>query len=106
MRSKHLDYGEWENDEGEYEEGEECDDLDQWYRTDAGHPDAVGVGALDFDERVRRVVAPLTGPLTRTDAFLGPTDFVSAAMKAAQAAVAATTEHSQNNKAYENLSVA
>ena len=90
---------------GDYEEGEECDGLDQWYRTDAGHPDSVGVGALDYDERVCRVDAPLRGPSTRADAFSGPTDFVSAARKAAQAAVAAATEHNQNNKAYEKPSV-
>ncbi len=40
------------NDEGFYEEGEDYDDLDQWYRTDAGHPDAAGVGVVDLDERV------------------------------------------------------
>ena len=88
-------------DKGEYKEGEENDDLDQWYRTDAGHPDAVGVGALDYDERVRPVVALPRGPQIKTDAFSGPTDCVSAARKAAQAAAAAATEHNQNNKAYE-----
>ena len=67
--------------------------------TDAGHPDAAGVGALDLDDRVRRAVAPLRGPLTKSDAFSGPTDFVSTARKAAQAAAAAATEHSQNSKA-------
>ena len=83
LRNKHLDYGEWGNDEGYYEEGEEYDELDQWYRTDAGHLDAAGIGALDLGERVRRAAAPLRGPLTKTDAFSGPTDFVSAARKAA-----------------------
>ena len=48
---------------------------------------------------------PIRGPQTKADAFLGSTDFVSAARKAAQAAAAAATEHTQNNKAYEKLSV-
>ena len=92
------------NDDGYYDEGEEHDDLDHWYRTDAGYPDAVGVGTIDYDERVRRVVAPFRGPQTKVDTFLGPTDFVSAARKAAQAAAAAATEHTKSNKAYEKLS--
>jgi hypothetical protein len=56
-------------------------------------------------KRVRRVVAPLTGPLTKNDPSSEPTDFVSAARKAAQAAAMAANEHSQNNKAYAKLSV-
>ena len=51
-------------------------------------------------DRVRRVVAPLTGPQTKPDASFEPTDFLSAARKAAQAAAAAVNEHNQNNKAY------
>ena len=51
-----------------------------------------------------RQFAPLTGPLTKPDFSQEPTDFVSAARKAAQAAALAATEHSQNNKAYEKLS--
>ena len=35
-----------------YDEGDERDVLDQWYRTDAGYPDAAGVGAIGYDERV------------------------------------------------------
>ena len=93
------------NDEGDYEQCEEHDDLDNLYRSDAGHPDAVGVGALDYDERVRQAAAPLGGPQIKIDAFPGATDCVSAARKAAQAAAAAATEHNQNNMARAKLSV-
>ena len=47
----------------------------------------------------------MTGPRTKPGPSLEPADFVSAARKAAQAASLAATEHSQNNKAYEKLSV-
>ena len=94
-----------ENEDEYYNEGDEHDNLDHWYRTDAGYPDAAGVETIDYDERVRRAAAPLRGPQTKADLFSGPTDFVSAARKAAQAAAAAATEHTQNNKAYEKLSV-
>ena len=44
--------------------------------------------------------------MTKTDAFSSPTDFVFLRPeKAAQAAAAAATEHIQNNKAYDKLSV-
>jgi hypothetical protein len=105
LRTKHLDYGEWEDGEEQYDEGGEDDDVGQWYRDETGYPDAAGAGAIGYDERVRRAAAPLKGPQTATDSFTGPTDFVSAARKAAQAAATAATEHSQNNKAYEKLSV-
>ena len=49
LRTKRLDYGDWENDDGYYYEREEHDDLDHWYRTDAGYPDAAGVGTIDYD---------------------------------------------------------
>ena len=73
--------------------------MEHWYRSETGHPEAVGVGDLDYGERVRKAVAPLTGPLTKPDPSLEPTDFVSAPRKAAQAASLAATEHSEHNVA-------
>ena len=105
LRTKHRDYGEWEDGDERYDEDGEEDDLGQWYRDETGYPDAAGVGTIDYDERVRRASAPLRGPQTTTDGLTGTTDFISAARKAAQAAATAATEHSQNNKAYEKLSV-
>ena len=105
LRTKHLVYGEWEDGHEHYNEGDENDDLDQWYRDETGYPDAAGVGTIGYGERVRRAAAPLTIPQTTTDGFAGPTDFVSAARKAAHSAATAATEHSQNNKAYEKLRV-
>ena len=96
LTNKHQDLGAWDYDE-EYEENDQ-DDLEHWYRTETGHPEVVGVGDLDYGERVRTAVAPLTGPLTEPDFSQEPTDFVSAARKAAQAAALAATEHSQHNK--------
>ena len=86
-------------------DGQDGDDLDQWYRDVIGNTDAAGVGPIDFNERARREAAPLRGPRTFNDDLTGPTDFVSAARKAVQAAAAAANEHSQNNKAYYKLSV-
>ena len=105
LRTKYLDYGEWEDGDEHYDEGGEDDDLGQWYRDETGYPDAAGVGTIDYDDRVRRAAAPLRGPQATTDGSTGPTEFISAASKAAQAAAAAATEHAQNNKAYEKLSV-
>ena len=52
LRTKHRDYGEWEDDgeldDGYYEEYE----LGQWYCDETGYPDAAGVGPIDYDERV------------------------------------------------------
>ncbi len=67
LRNKHLDYGEHEHDEEWYEEGDEQDGWEQWYRTETGHPDAAGVGAFYYCERVR-------GPQANTDSSLEPTD--------------------------------
>ena len=105
LRTQHLDYGEWEDGDEHYDDGGENGNLDQWYRDETGYPDAAGVWAIDYDERARRASAPLKGLQTTTDSFAGPTDFVSAARKAAQAAATAATEHSQINKAYEKLCV-
>ena len=91
LRTKHLDYGEWEDGDEHYDEGAGNDNLDHWYRDETGYPDAAGVGAFYYDERVRRAAAPLKGPQTTTDSCTGPTDFVSAATKAAQAAATAAT---------------
>ena len=88
----------------EYEDYEP-DGLERWYRAAKRHPEAAGVGDLVYGERVCPAAAPLTGPLTKSDLSQEPTDYVSAARKAAQAAAAAATEHSQNNKAYAKLSV-
>ena len=79
--------------------------MDQWYHDETGYPEAAGVGPIDYAERVRHASAPLRGPQKTADCPTGPTDFISAARKAAQAAATAATEHSQNNKAYEKLSV-
>ena len=105
LRVKHHEYGEEEYYVDHGEEYYEQDELDQWYHDETGYPEAAGVGSIDYDERVRRASAPLRGPQTTTDGSTGPTDFISAARKAAQAAATAATEHSQNNKAYEKLSV-
>ena len=56
-------------DEGYYDEGEGRNDLNHWYRTDAGNPDVGGVGTIDYYERFRRAAAPLRGPQTKADAF-------------------------------------
>ena len=60
LRTKHLDYGEWDNEDEHYDEGDgqDYDNLDQWYRDVADFPDAAGVGPIDYDERVRRAAAP------------------------------------------------
>jgi hypothetical protein len=105
LRVKHHEYGEGEYDVDQGEEYYEPDELDHWYHDETGYPDAAGVGPIDYGERVRRASAPLQGPHTTSDCPTGPTDFISAARKAAQAAATAANEHSQNNKAYENLSV-
>ena len=102
---KHHDYGGEEYDGNQEEEYYEQDELDQWYRDETGYPEVAGIGPIDYGERVRRASAPLRGPQKTTDGSTGPTDFISAARKAAQAAATAATEHSQNNKAYEKLSV-
>ena len=52
LRTKHLDYGEWENEDEHYDGGEDDDNLDQWHRNETGYPDAAGVGTIDYDERV------------------------------------------------------
>ena len=62
-----------------YDKGEAHDNLDHWYCTDVGYPEAAGVGTIDYDERVRRASALLRGPQTSTDGLTGPTDFISAA---------------------------
>jgi hypothetical protein len=56
----------------------------------------ISITVKEFEEQLRL----LTGPLTKTDPSSEPTDFVSAARKAAQAAAAPANGHSQNNKAY------
>jgi hypothetical protein len=89
LRMKHHEYGEEEYDVDHEEDYYEQDELDQWYHDEAGYPDAAGVGPIDYDERVRRAAAPLRGPQTMSDCPTGPTDFISAARKAAQAAATA-----------------
>ena len=61
LRNTHQDYGEWDYDEEYAEEDGDHGDLEHWYRDETGHPEAVGVGDLDYGERVRR-----TGALDRT----------------------------------------
>ncbi len=43
LRTKHLDYGELENEDEHYDgsEGNDDDSLDHWYRNVTGLPDAV-----------------------------------------------------------------
>ena len=60
------------NDDEYYDEGDEHENLDHWYRTDAGYPDAAGVGTIDYDERVRSDAETLRGPHTKADTFSGP----------------------------------
>ena len=64
LRNKPQYHGEWDYDE-EYEDGDQY--LEHWYRAETGHPEAVGVGDLDYGEIVRKAVAPMTGPLTKPD---------------------------------------
>ena len=40
------------NEDKRYDEEDERDNLDHWYRNETGYPDAAGVGAIDYDERV------------------------------------------------------
>ena len=47
LRTKHLDYGEWEHENEYYDEGGDHDNLDHWYRNETGYPDAAGVGTID-----------------------------------------------------------
>ena len=93
MRNKHQDYGEWEGDEEYDEEGGDGDDLGQWYREEVEDRDAVGVGDLDYGERVRRASAPMKGPQSKLDTSVDPQDFVSTARKAAQAIAMAASAH-------------
>ena len=48
LRNKRQDLGEWDY----AEEHEDCDQdaLEHWYRAETGHPEAVGVGDLDYAE--------------------------------------------------------
>ena len=39
LRTKHLDFGEWEDGDEQYDEGGEDDDLGQWYSDETGYPD-------------------------------------------------------------------
>ena len=71
LRTKHLDYGEWEDGDEHYDEVGEDDDWGQWYRDETGYPDAAGVGTIDYDERVRRAAAPLK----RTSDYHGQLDW-------------------------------
>ncbi|MFM7986957.1 MAG: hypothetical protein ACKPKO_47350, partial [Candidatus Fonsibacter sp.] len=64
---------------------------------------SAGVGELAYKERVNRAVAPPMGP---KNPVREPSDIVSVAKKAAQAAAIAASEHSQSNKAYAKLGVA
>ena len=59
LRTKHLDYGEWEDGDEHYDECGEDYDLGQWHRDVTRYPDAAGVGTISYDERVRRAAAPL-----------------------------------------------
>ena len=104
LRNKYEDWEEWEDaKEDDFGEGEDGDHLSGWYRADMGNCEAAGVG-LDYSERVRRAVAPLTGPLTGRVEEAEAQDLVAAAKKAALAAALATTEASHHTKAYAKLS--
>lgn len=47
LRTKHLGYGECENEDEHYDEGKYNDNLGQWYRNETGYSDAAGVGTID-----------------------------------------------------------
>ena len=53
----------------------------------------------------RIVAAPLSGPQSRPEIPMGPSDLVSAIRKAAQAAAMAASEQSQDNNAHEKHNV-
>ena len=103
LRNKYVDFGEWEGEE--YDEDEvEGDGLGNWYQDETGYRDAGGVGDLGYKERLRLSAAPLKGSLTKPGVLLETPDPISAARKAAQVAVVAASEQTQNTKAYEKLS--
>ena len=103
LRNKYVDFGEWEGEE--YDEDEvEGDGLGNWYQDETGSRDAGGIGDLGYKERFRRSAAPLKGSLTKPGVLLETPDPISAARKAAQVAVVAASEQTQNTKAYEKLS--
>jgi len=79
LRTKHLDYGDLENEDEHYDEGEDGDNLDHWYRHDTGYPDAAGAGTTDYDEKFDELRHPLEDlrlPLTifldRQTSYLQP----------------------------------
>ena len=107
LRHTYEDYDEWEGEDEEFE----CDDLDKWYKDDAGCCEAAGVGDLDYGERARRATTPLFGPLTRPNLpgsnteVQEPPDLIPATNKAAHAATIAASYMTHNTKACEKLSV-
>ena len=108
LRNKYEDWEEWGEAKGEdADEGVDGDPLSGWYRADKGYREAAGVGLedLDYSERVRRAVAPLTGPLPGRVEEAEAQDLVAAAKKAALAAALATTEACHHTKASEKRSV-
>ena len=54
LRNRYNDFSEADPDEQEWGEDYNEDELHQWYG-------AAGVGDMDYTERVKKVVAPLTG---------------------------------------------
>ena len=69
LRNKYEEWEEWEDaKEEDDDDREDGDHLSGWYRTDMGYREVAGVGLdeLDYSDRVRRAVAPLTGPLIRS----------------------------------------
>ena len=89
LRNRHNDFSDDEN--GEYEE-QDGYELHQWY-------EAAGVWIMDYQERVQKAAAPLTRV---NEPQSGQLDLVTAAKKAAHAAV---MEHTLNHEAYEKLNV-
>ena len=100
LRNKYADYDEWEQDE-EYDD----DALDKWYKDGAGYLDAKVVGNLDYQERVKRVGAPLKGPQSKLAEVHDTPGLIIAARKAAHGAAQVASDMTHNTKAYEKLSV-
>ena len=103
LRNKYQDWEEWEEEEGQEPE-DENDELGKWYKDETGYRETAGVG-LEYSERVRRAVAPLSGPLHDRGDTVDAHDLVSAATKAALVAALASSEASRTTKAYAKLSV-
>ena len=102
LRNAFPDWEEWAEEGEEHEEG--ADEFNKWYKDETGYREVAGVG-LGYSERVKRAVAPLSGPVHDRGDAVEAHDLVSAAQKAALVATLASSESSHSTKAYEKLSM-